>query len=151
MARHLTFEHAGNEFEAELAKVSREHLYGSVRILTRDVNDGRCTTATLASDGRTLIPKGGTALGYVNTEGDWITRDELQPMSLAGEPLSEVPSSFDAPIVLDETVDETTLLDHSVRLCYRLVVDGELPALFRKALDKESTLALHWVTPSQAV
>ncbi|MFK7853671.1 MAG: hypothetical protein AB8B79_06135 [Granulosicoccus sp.] len=136
MARSLTFDFEGTAFDAKLIKVDRNKLYGSVRVITNDADDRRCTVATLASDGNTLIPRGGTALGYVNTEGNWIDRGELQPVSLSGEPLTEVESSFDAPVPLQEEVDAQTLLDHSVRLTYQLGVEKGLPDSLQVALEK---------------
>ncbi|MEE9322745.1 MAG: hypothetical protein V3U76_20045 [Granulosicoccus sp.] len=135
MARTLSFTHDGTTFDASLVKVDRDQLYGSVRVMTKDTDGKSCTVATLASDGKTLIPRGGTALGYVNTEGEWISRSELQPVDLSGEPLSEVPSSFDAAIVLEEAVDASVLLDHNVRLSYRLDVDDSLPNTLKTALQ----------------
>jgi hypothetical protein len=136
MARSLTFKHSGKSFDAELVKVDRKQLYGSVRVITQDANKRKCTVATLGSDGRTLIPRGGTALGYVNTEGDWISRDQLQPVSLAGDPVQEVPSSFDGPITLDNVVSATELLDHSVRLTYQLDMQSLAPKAFLTSLNK---------------
>ena len=135
MARTLSFTHDGTTFDAGLIKIDRDQLYGSVRVLTKDADDRPCKVATLASDGKTLIPRGGTALGYVNTEGEWISRSELQPVDLAGEPLQEVPSSFDAAITLEEAVDASVLLNHNVRLSYRLHVVDELPIALQSALQ----------------
>ena len=120
MARSLEFSYQGTLFEAALIKVERAQLYGSVTIETNDSKGERCAVATLASDGKTLIPRGGTALGYVNPSGDWVNRDQLQPVDLAGEPLEQVASSFDAPIVLDTLANAEEFLDHSARLTYRL-------------------------------
>ncbi|MFK7854922.1 MAG: hypothetical protein AB8B79_12445 [Granulosicoccus sp.] len=136
MARSLTFTHSNKLFDAQLHKLDRSRLYGSVRILTENSEGQRCTVATLGSDGKTLIPRGGTALGYVNTVGEWISRDELQPVSLKGDPVAEVESSFDAPIVLDAQASATEFLDHSVRLTYRLGLDETAPKSFLKELAK---------------
>lgn len=126
----------GTSFTAELNKINRSHLYGSVRVLTNDANDRRCVTATLASDGKTLIPKGGTALGYVNPDGEWISRDELKPVDLEGNAVPEVPSSFDSPIALTETSSSQELLEHNIRLTYRLDNEAGLPAALSKELAK---------------
>lgn len=136
MARSLTFTHSRKSFEAELHKLERSRLYGDVRILTEDSDGHRCTMATLASDGKTLIPRGGTALGYVNTVGEWIARDQLQPVSLEGDPVEEVESSFDAPIVLKDKASIEEYLDHSVRLTYRLDLDDTAPKAFLTNLSK---------------
>lgn len=134
MARSLTFTYAKKPFEAQLLKLDRSQLYGDIRILTEDADGKRCSVATLGSDGKTLIPKGGTALGYVNTVGEWISRDQLQPVSLQGDPVTEVESSFAAPIALKEHVPVTEFLDHSVRLTYRLGLDDTVPKALMKKL-----------------
>lgn len=119
-------------------KLDRARLYGSVRVLTQDADENRCTMVTLCSDGKTLIPRGGTALGYVNTEGEWIVRDRLQPVTLSGEPVSEVASSFDAPVHLKDEIDAVEFLDHSVRLTYRMELDDRMPTALEKRLNAGS-------------
>lgn len=128
MPRSISFTLNGSAFSAEIIKVDRSHLYGTVSLETKDLDGEPCTVATLASDGKTLIPRGGTALGYVNGEGEWINRNELNPVSLDGEPIDEVESSFDAPVPLVNTCNEETFLDHSIRLVYRLKPEGSFPA-----------------------
>ncbi|MEM7257394.1 MAG: hypothetical protein AAF404_08395, partial [Pseudomonadota bacterium] len=93
MARSLKFSFNGSEFACELNKVDRSKLYGSVDLDTRDHEGNRCSLATLANDGKTLIPYGGTAFGYVNDDGQWVERSDLMPVDLSGEPLQVLPSS----------------------------------------------------------
>jgi len=139
MARSLSFSINDTTFDAEIIKVDRSHLYGTVRIETNDMDGARCQVATLAVDGKTLIPKGGTALGYINPDGEWVSRDQLQPVDLDGEPVETVESSFDEAIVLDKKCDPDEFLDHSVRLVYRLNPDGAFPPALMEEL-KAGTL-----------
>jgi len=127
MPRSLDFILNGTEFSANIIKVDRSHLYGTVSIDTADMEGERCSVATLAVDGKTLIPKGGTAMGYVNPEGEWVSRDELNPVDLDGEPVDEVESSFDNPIELAKECSTEDFLDHSVRLVYRLKPETAFP------------------------
>jgi len=127
MARTLSFSLNNTQFDAQIIKVDRTHLYGTVSIQTDDMDGKRCSVATLAVDGKTLIPKGGIALGYINPDGEWVSRDQLKPVDLSGEPVEEVESSFDAPIVLDTKSNVDEYLNHSVRLVYRLKPDNEFP------------------------
>jgi len=125
MPRSLTFTLDAQSLDCELIKVDRKQLYGSVTVETKDSDDAVCKVATLAEDGKTLIPRGGTALGYVNPDGEWVSRSELQPVDLQGEPVDEVKSSFDAPIELKEASSVEHFLNHSVRLSYHLnAADG---------------------------
>jgi len=127
MPRSLTFTLDSQSCDAQLIKIDRKQLYGSVSVETRDSNDARCTVATLAEDGKTLIPRGGTALGYVNPDGEWVTRDALKPVDLQGNPLDEVESSFDNPIELKLVNSVEHFLDHNVRLSYRLNAEEGFP------------------------
>ena len=135
MPRSLAFSFKDATFDAQIIKVDRTHLYGSVSVETATMDGERCDVATLAVDGKTLIPTGGTAMGYVNPDGEWVERDELQPVDLSGEPVDEVESSFDAPIALDTECDADVFLEHSVRLVYRLKTDTELPKAIIKKLQ----------------
>jgi len=135
MPRSLAFSFKDATFDAQIIKVDRTHLYGSVSVETATMDGERCDVATLAVDGKTLIPTGGTAMGYVNPDGEWVERDELLPVDLSGEPVDEVESSFDAPIALDTECDADVFLEHSVRLVYRLKTDTELPKAIIKKLQ----------------
>lgn len=133
MPRALKFSFNNNEFECELNKIDRSKLYGSVDVETRDIDGNRCGLATLANDGKTLIPYGGTAFGYINDDGLWIERGELAPVNMSGEKLPVLPSSFDLTIELKEKVSLEVFLDHGARLCYSLGKDAN----FEESLLKE--------------
>ena len=134
MARKLEFDFDGENFTVAIHKVDRTKLYGQVKTETFDANDKACTLATLARDGRTIIPMGGTASGYINTEGLWVTRDELIPIDRDGKAIAEVPSSFAAPTPLSKEVDIDTFLDHPIRLAYQLDPQTEINAELKAKL-----------------
>ncbi len=134
MPRSLAFKLGKANFEAELRKVDRTKLYGRVDTETFDVKGKECNLATLARDGRTLIPFGGTAAGYLNKDGMWVESGERKPVDVEGNELEEVPSSFDAPITLKKKATLEDLLDHPIRLAYLLGAE-EVPAAVKKSLD----------------
>lgn len=141
MARTLELQYGKHRFAREIAKIDRTKLYGDVDVETLDADGKPCKLATLAQDGKTLIPYGGTAFGYVNADGEWIDRGDLVPVDANGNRMNEMPSSFSAPVEIDDEVDLETFLDHSVRLCYRLEIPdgdaetpGELPDAMRDKL-----------------
>ncbi len=134
MARTLTFVSGRSKLECELLKVDRGKLYGIVQTETFDTFGERCELATLARDGRTLIPYGGTAAGYLNPDGLWIEAAERRPTDIEGKPLEPVPSSFDAPIKLAKETTPEDLLDHPIRLAYQLAPTGAVPAALSKKL-----------------
>ncbi len=94
MARPLILSLDGEEYPVTIVKIDREKLYGKVEIEAFDVKGNEASLRVLAADGKTLIDKGGTALATVTDKGDSVERNELIPMTLDGETIEQVPSSF---------------------------------------------------------
>ena len=136
MARSLAFDFKGSEFALEIHKVDRSKLYGEVIIETLDPDGERCELASLARDGKTIIPMGGTASGYLNQDGEWVDRNALQPVNPDGEKLNEVPSSFNITTKLGEPVSIEDYLDHAIRLAYVLKPKDSLDPTFEKSLKE---------------
>ena len=134
MARTMTFSFEGRPFECSINKVDRGKLYGRVSVETLDVEKRRCELATLAYDGKTIIPFGGTALGYMNPDGHWLTRSQLTPTTPDGELIEEVESSFKITNELNQIATPEEFLDHSTRLTYQLD-EEKIDSACRKALD----------------
>jgi len=124
MARSLTFTFKKNSFDCTLHKVDRSKLYGSRSIETLDMEGNECALATLLDDGKTLVPYGGTASGYINLDGEWVCRKDITPVDFDGNTLKKVPSSFDVGIPLDKKISADEFLDHSIRLTYALQSEG---------------------------
>ncbi len=129
MPRSLTFQLGNTQFDCPLIKIDRSKVYGSVQVVTTDHEDAKAELLSLARDGRTLIPLGGTGSGYVNKDGFWVETGERTPVDVEGDPMELVESSFSAPIPLTKKVDEDVLLDHPVRLAYNLGIEEVPPAL----------------------
>ncbi|MEL6373895.1 MAG: hypothetical protein AAFR04_07990 [Pseudomonadota bacterium] len=138
MARTLAFSHRGEAFHGEIDKVDRAKLYGAVTIETNDVDGRPCRLMSLASDGRTLIPRGGTALAYFDEHERWLERDQLKPVDARGFALNPVASSFSHVIDLDVETSVNRFLDHTVRLAYALApAEAEAwPSTFAEALTQ---------------
>jgi len=139
MPRSLEFGFEGKKFACSIAKVDRRKLYGAVEVETLDADGGECALASLARDGKTVIPFGGTASGYVNPDGEWVFRKDLTPVDLDGEELDMVESSFDAPLQLGDTASIEEFLDHSIRLVYRLESVEDGPAMDAAFVDRVSS------------
>jgi hypothetical protein len=129
MAKPLVFEYAGQRIECDLAKISREKLYGYKETEALDDAGRRCELATLADDGHTLIGRGGVALGYLTADGEWRDKTQLKPVSPEGEELKPFPSSFSAPIELTDRISTEAFLEHDVRAVYHLSSAAEWAAL----------------------
>ena len=123
MPRTLILSLDGEEFPVSMIKIDREKLYGSVEVEAFDEKGREASLRVLASDGKTLIDKGGTALATLDAKGNSIERNSLKPVDDAGDPLETVPSSFNAPNALKgSTADE--YLETIVKSVY-LLVPGE--------------------------
>jgi len=134
MPRSLNFKYRTATFECELQKIDRGKIYGTVNIQTVDHKGSEVELFSLARDGRTVIGLGGTGSGYINKDGYWVESDERIPVDHEGDPMELYNSSFDETITLKESVDESVLLDHPIRLAYHLKTDS-LPKGLKKKLD----------------
>ncbi len=135
MARSLSFTLGKNSFDCTIHKVDRTKLYGSRSIETLDMDGNKCSLATLLDDGKTLVPYGGTASGYINPDGEWVDRKDITPIDFDGNKLEEVPSSFDAGMPLDDEVSAEEFLNHSIRLTYALKSEA-MDKTFLNAIEK---------------
>lgn len=130
MPRQLNFQFADHTFGFEMQKVDRDKLYGFKETEVLDDQERICELATLADDGCTLIGKGGTAFGYRSATGLWCDKKSLKPIDLEGREIEPVPSSFDKPIELLESVDVETYLNHNLKSLYVMEpVDDADPVL----------------------
>lgn len=136
MARTLEFTYEGKSFGCAIDKVDRSKLYGSVDVETHDKSGSKCQLATLASDGRTLIPSGGTAFGYFTYNGNWLERSELVPTDVHGHRMNAVASSFNHPIELEMRASAERFLDHSIRSAYALDIADGMPPRLQAELEK---------------
>jgi hypothetical protein len=129
MPRALILRHRGVELSFTIEKLDRTKLYGSVDVEAIDDQGRRCELATLASDGKTLLGKGGTAAAFLSQDGSWLDRGTLKPVDAFGDPITPVPSSFSAPVELGEETDVDDYLQHNVKSVYALTTEADLEAL----------------------
>lgn len=123
MARPLILRYGQQEVAFQLNKVDRSRLYGFKEREVLDETERLCELATLADDGRTVVGRGGTGLGYLTADGEWCQKSELRPIDVEGQEITPVKSSFEAPIDLIQTATTEEYLDHIIRLVY--VLDTE--------------------------
>ncbi len=100
MARPLILSLDGTEFPVTLVKIDRDKLYGRVEIEAFDEKGREASLRVLAADGKTLIDKGGTALATITDKGDSVDRNDLVPITIDGEMIEQVPSSFNQTNIL---------------------------------------------------
>lgn len=121
----LQLQYHGASIACDLSKVDRSRLYGYIETEVLDEQQRPCRLATLASDGRTLLPSGGVALAYISPNGLWREKSDLKAVDLEGKDIQPVISTFKAPVTLDQTAAAEDLLDHNIRMSYLLTPEGE--------------------------
>lgn len=109
----------------EIDKIDRSKLYGYIDTEILDEKGRPCRLATIASDGRTLLPSGGIALAYVSPNGLWRDKSDLKAVNPEGALIEAVVSTFKKPIILNQTANVEDLLDHNIRMTYLLTPEGD--------------------------
>ena len=132
MAKPLVLQLGDADLAMNLTKVDPSKLYGYKEVEVLDDEDHRCELATLADDGRTIVGRGGTGIGYVSADGLWCDKSALKPVNVEGEEIEPVPSSYSAPIKLFETVTCDEYLQHNIRLVYQLQTDDDSSDLMQE-------------------
>lgn len=129
MARPLVFQFGESAISFQMNKIDRSRLYGFKELEVLDDKNRQCELATLADDGRTLVGKGATALGWLDAEGAWCDKSELKPVDLDGNEVDSVESSFSAPVKLFDVASIDDYLRHNIRLIYALESEDNLDEL----------------------
>jgi len=120
MAKPLVFMFGGVEIPLALSKVERADLYGFAEIETLDELGRKCQLATLADDGKSVIPAGGTAFASLSPEGHWLEKKTLVPTDNQGKRIEPVASSYAAPVPLENKVTIEAYLSHNIRAVYQV-------------------------------
>ncbi len=132
MPKGLIFQFGKQQVSFQMTKIDRSKLYGFKESEVLDENDKQCELVTLAEDGRTVIGKGGTGIGYMTADREWTDKSRLTPFDLDGEPITPIASSFSAPIELKQKVSLEEFLDHNIRLVYKLEATAGAEKLFEQ-------------------
>jgi hypothetical protein len=136
MAKPIKFEYGGEMTDFEMIKVDRSRLYGFKELETLDENGKQCELTTLADDGKTLIGLGGTGVGYLTIDGNWVDKTELKAVDLEGKEKIPVPSSFAAPIKLEQEATIEDYLNHNFRLVYLMKAANVPEQLYQALVDQ---------------
>jgi hypothetical protein len=127
MAKPLVFKIDNNIYELEPLKLERKKLYGTKEKEILDANKGICTTASISTQFNLILPKGSTALGSIDSDGNWLDKNELIVVDQNDNELQKVPSSFDAPIELHNKVSIDEYLNHNIISVYSLQDEENSP------------------------
>ena len=129
MGKPLVVKFGGAEIPCNLARVERSDLYGFVETEALDEQGRKCTLATLADDGKSVIVSGGTALVTLAPDGNWLDKKACVPTDNQGNRITPVPSSYAAPVALGKTASVDEYLSHDIRAVYQVTSDSDLGAI----------------------
>ena len=126
MAKPLVLKFGDAEMPCQLSRVERSDLYGFVETEALDEKGRKCTLATLADDGKSVIVSGGTALVTLSPDGNWLDKKTCVPTDNQGQRITPVPSSYAAPVSLEKTATIEEYLSHDIRSVYQVGNDADL-------------------------
>ena len=129
MAKPLVLKLGDAEIPCNLARVERSDLYGFVETEAVDEKGRKCTLATLADDGKSVIASGGTALVTLSPDGNWLDKKACVPTDNQGNRITPVPSSYAAPVPLEKTATVEEYLSHDIRAVYQVSSEVDLGPL----------------------
>ncbi len=79
MPRALVLKFRNKDIICTPEKVDRSKLYGFIDVEALDSKGRKCTLATLAEDGRTIVGIGGSAFGVLSPDGEWLENRRSRP------------------------------------------------------------------------
>jgi len=120
MPRSLVFTVGEAAYDTAPTKVDRRKLYGWATTIAVDDAGSECRLASMDGSGTFIIPPGGTGLGVLGPDGEWVDRAQLRAVTIDGQDAPLLPSSFDGPIDLSQTATANDLLDHNIVSVYQL-------------------------------
>lgn len=131
MARQLTFGIKRKEYTVIPVKIDRKKLYGWTEIIALDEQGRTCNLVSTDDTGTLIIPKGGTALGLLSSDGKWVERTQLKTVRQDGSEAEIIPSSFSVVTSLKQKLTDEEFLDYSITDFYQLnnVTDDLLKAI----------------------
>ncbi|MCD8186701.1 MAG: hypothetical protein LUD68_09780 [Rikenellaceae bacterium] len=116
----MTFIIGKIEYTASPVKVDRRKLYGWTKLMAVDDNGNPCELLTADESGKYLIPLGGTGIGILSPQGQWVERSELKTVDADGEPAPIFPSSYKTVNTLKTKITPQEFLDYSISDFYQL-------------------------------
>lgn len=119
MPKTLEISYKGKESGFTLKRIERSKLYGSKRRLAVDGQGNECSRAALTRDGRYILPNGGTAMLYLDEQGDVAERNQLRGIYADGEVIAPGEVSSNEALELTEG-GAVQVLEYSITRAYAL-------------------------------
>ncbi|KPA12158.1 hypothetical protein MHK_007642 [Candidatus Magnetomorum sp. HK-1] len=140
MAKQLIFKSEKMEHPCDIVRLDRKKLYGWKDVVAMNTNGEECIRVDIDETGSFIIPKGGKALGSIDINGNWVEKSDLKAIDKTGAPAVRVPSSFDAPIALENKVDLETFLDHVIDSVYIIQPSEDIKKSLIKIIQSNDML-----------
>ncbi len=137
MAKSFKFQMGSGEYSFEPLKLERKKLYGWSGKLALDRNGDECKTVSLYGQESMILPRGSTGLGSLGEDGRWVEKSDMHYVDIDGNEASLVPSSFAAPVVLEEKVSIETFLEHNITAIYSLQGEENYPDFIKIIQEEE--------------
>ena len=106
--------------------MDRTKLYGFIDVEALDSKNRKCTLATLADDGRTIVGTGGSSFAVMSPDGEWLERSALKAVDREGKPVVPVGSSYAGPVIIKHTATIDEYLSHNIKNIYMLNPQGQV-------------------------
>jgi len=73
MTKPLVFQLGSDEYDLEPLKLERKKLYGTSEKIALDNDGNECSAVSLYPELSMILPKGGTSLGSIDSDGNWVS------------------------------------------------------------------------------
>jgi len=90
-----------HEFYFTLKKFTKGDLYG-IKTKEKRLDNKLLKTVSISSDGSHILPKGSTSLQFLDADGKYIERNDVEIFSKEGEKIELTPSMFGTGVNLEE-------------------------------------------------
>jgi hypothetical protein len=117
MTRIIEINFQSKESTFRVNRIERSKLYGSRRRIPIDAHGRECSFASLTEDGRFILPKGSTALLYLDEKGDVVERNQLQVVDADGKIIQKSESGM---LEIEKILPVGDLLNFSITNVYQL-------------------------------
>jgi len=117
MSRVIEVRFEGKESSFRVNRIERSKLYGSRRRIPIDPKGLECSLASLTEDGKFILPKGSTALLYLDAQGEVVERNQLQTVDAEGKAIQKSESEM---LEIEESIPVSDLLNFSITNAYHL-------------------------------
>ncbi len=124
-----------HEFYFTLKKFTKGDLYGT-KTKEKRLDNKLLKTVSISSDGAHILPKGSTSLQFLDEDGKFVERKDVEIFSIEGEKIELTPSMFDKGVNLEEITFSDYFRYNFVTSYYLNIQDGaQNELLYSKCID----------------